>query len=122
MKINTSVYVLVCLIALIAVIALWYAFFSGHFVATWVCGVIIVLCMEGRVQIGGRIQHDRVFWIHLGTAVPFFVALSLLAFVDHGRAVRAVTAILFIATFIPGAMLWYRGLHALSNQEHTATG
>ena len=96
----------------VAAIALAFFFASHEFLLAWLSGLLIVICAEGRVQVGERLSRSRTLWVHLSFAVPFFALLSILAFWASTLPIEIATAFLGVGAFVTGAMLWHRGLSA----------
>lgn len=66
--------------------------------------------MEGRVQLGGRLPRSWLLWVHLAAAIPFFIALTLLAFVSQAAPLQILAATFGLTALFTGIPLWYRGL------------
>ncbi len=105
-------YIALSVLAILLVTFLVYEFMMGHFRLAWASAILVALCVEMRVQIGGRLPRTTLFWIHIGTAIPFITTLTILAFYVQPLWLQYVTAILFLAMFNAGARLWYYGLQA----------
>jgi hypothetical protein len=89
------------------------AFLAGSFRVAWLCAALVVLCMESRVQLAGRLPRTAWFWTHLATAVPFFLLLSAIAFWRNAPWMVALDEALFIVLIATAVVLWYQGLRAL---------
>lgn len=107
-----SIYLLMCATAPVLAVSCACLFAAGAFEEAWLCGFGTVLTMEARVQAGERLPHTAVFWTHLVAAVPFFLCMTALAFFARGPALETLAALLGLAVFCSGAILWYRGLEA----------
>jgi hypothetical protein len=92
------------------------AFLAGSFRIAWLFAVLAVFCMEGRVQLVGRLPRAALFWTHLGAAIPFFLLLTALAFWRSAPWAIALDAALFIVMVASAAVLWYQGLRAVRGQ------
>lgn len=91
---------------------LMFAFAFAEFRLAWACALVIILAAETRAQTGERVERTILFWIHLCSAVPFFLALSALAFFVQPLWLVLLTAALGLVAFYTGGILWYRGLQA----------
>jgi hypothetical protein len=89
-----------------------FTFAAGYFFFAWLCAFAVVVCMETRVHMGQRMRHTTLFWVHLLSAIPFFSLLSILAFVQGGLWLVAITALFGLVALGSGSVLWYRGLEA----------
>jgi hypothetical protein len=107
---RNSLYLLVNSIAPVLAIVVVFEFMAGNFPLAWACALGIVLCMESRVQLGGRVPHTTIFWMHLVAAVPFFLALTALAFLERTIWLEIIAILFGIAALCTGAILWYRGV------------
>ncbi|MDR3571005.1 MAG: hypothetical protein P4L81_02295 [Candidatus Pacebacteria bacterium] len=107
-----NTYLLASAIPPVLLCPLLFAFVFQQFPLAWTYAFIIVLAMETRAQTGDRVDRTTIFWTHLSAAIPFFVALSVLAFVTHPQWLMLLTAAAGIAAFYTGGILWYRGLQA----------
>src|ERR1700684_3474848 len=97
-------------IAPVLAIAGIFSFIVGSFNIAWVCALGIILCMETRVQAGERLEHTTIFWVHLLSAIPFFLLLTTLAFFAGGTWLESVTVLFALIALSTGAVLWYRGM------------
>lgn len=112
MRWHDTVYLLASSVAPVLAIACVFYFAAAQYEAVWACAFFVVLCMETRVQAGGRLPRTAILWIHLASAVPFFLALSALAFFARFEWLEIAAALLGLAALCTGAVLWYRGLEA----------
>lgn len=72
--------------------------------------LVAVCCIELRVQVTHRTPKSALFWMHLSTAVPFALALLCLGYVGLPLWLRALAAVLCMATLIFGAAFFWRGM------------
>lgn len=103
-------YLLLSGVAIAAAVFLVGAFLMERFLLAWIFGVVIVLCMEGRVQVGKRTARGALFWAHLLFATLFFGGLTTLAFGVVYGWLKIATLALFWLTILTVLPLWYRGV------------
>jgi hypothetical protein len=72
--------------------------------------------METRVRIGYKTKRGKLFYFHLAFAIPFFVALAVLAFVAQPFWLVILADILLAMLGVAGIVLFYRNTHALPHQ------
>jgi|GEM_PF-1743823 len=96
-------------------LALAIAFTLNHFKIALVFALLIVLCMEGRVQLMGRVQRTGLFWFHLACAVPFVLILIVIAFWHESPALEFIDALFFLGMIATATMLWHRGLRNMAS-------
>lgn len=113
MRYTRSRYVFLSILGLISWLCLAVTLILAHYVAAWVFALVTVGSMEGRVQSGGRVPHDWIFWTHIVSAVPFLVGLSVLAYANQSVHWIIGTLFFFVGMSLSGAVLWYRGLKGL---------
>lgn len=76
----------------------------------WYALLVSVVCMEIRVRLGYRIPRGRLFYTHLAFAIPFFLALTALAFVTQPLWLIAVCDLLLAGLAFLGFLLFFRGV------------
>jgi hypothetical protein len=108
-----SGYVVVSILGAAFAAGVAWAFLAGSFRIAWLFAALVVLCMEGRVQLAGRLPRTALFWTHLSAAVPFFLLLTALAFWRSAPWAIALDAALFIVMIASAGVLWYQGLRAV---------
>ena len=107
-----------CAGAPFGVFAIIYGLYTSQMFVAWVSAIVVILCMEGRVQCGVRMHHTALFWTHLASAVPFLTILSFLTFSTVSETVYAFFIPTFVVMVLSGAILWYQGLRAFLKDQH----
>jgi hypothetical protein len=113
MDTRTSLYRIVSIAAMMLALGAVISFALMHYRIMWGLVVALIVCAETRVQLKGRLPRARLMWIHLTAAIPFFIALTTLAFFFENGWLELITALLGIVVLITGTMLWYRGMRTL---------
>ena len=109
---RNNLYLLASSVPPVASVGLFFLLIAGEFRLAWICALIIILCAEARVQVGERLPHTALFWIHLLSAVPFFLLLTALAFFAQYEWLEIAVGVFGIVAFCTGAILWSRGVQA----------
>lgn len=64
--------------------------------------------IELRVQAGARLPKSRMIWMHLATAIPFYIALGVLAFVAAPTWLVFVMGTLGACALVSGCLVFGR--------------
>lgn len=64
--------------------------------------------IELRVQAGSRLTKTGMIWMHLATAVPFYAALGILAFVATPVWLVGIMALLGTVALVSGVLVFGR--------------
>jgi len=65
-------------------------------------------CIQLRIRAGGRVPRTPLFWMHLGSAIPFFVILALAAFVVQPLWLLVTLTVLALTTLVSGGWIFLR--------------
>ncbi len=71
--------------------------------------LLVAFCaIELRVQAGGRVARTSLLWFHLATAIPFYIALGVLAFVAAPSWLVVAMAGLGACALVSGSLVFMR--------------
>ncbi len=110
MRWRDTLYLLASAVPPVVACVFVFAFAFAQFQLAWACAFVSILAAETRAQMGPRVQRTTLFWMHLCSAIPFFLALTVVAFVTHSLWLVILTAIIAVIAFYTGSILWHRGL------------
>jgi len=106
-------YIAVSALGPLFALGLAVAFALNHFKVALVFALLIVLCMEGRVQLMGRLPRTLLFWFHLACAVPFILILIVIAFWYQSSLLEFIDALFFLGMVASATVLWHQGLKSV---------
>jgi len=69
---------------------------------------LVILLIKLRVRMGYRIPRGRLFYIHLASAIAFFVSLMTLAFWSQPDWLEYLMWTLYMTALVTGSVLFYR--------------
>lgn len=110
METRTMLYKIASMGAMACALGFIVAFGFGHYRIAWAFVLVLILCAEARVQFKERLARTALFYVHLSAAIPFFIALTVLAFAFKSMWLEILTACLAAVVFATGTVLWHRGM------------